>query len=550
VGAAFPDMIVGRLPARDPETLEDMLLLIEDYEEEITGTPPSNVQYRRYLTRLAGTDNDGQSTEDIWEPSPDWTEGLKDWMGYSWDNYYCGDANDQTSSDGSTMSSDDWVDACNTVFERGSHVAFYSDHGDFHMFSAGLDWSEGGPDNFGTPDSTFDDIDVQQLASETHWHPFVLMFCCSAGTFDHMESDHDHGNAFECLCHADTPEPYDFGSDCLAEEFVLNTECGAIGVFASSGPSGTSLYGPMGMAMLKAIYYRGISRLGDVIQAGRLESLDDFWDGEEWLKDLGQFNLLGDPALDIGDRMKYRGIYCDLVVSPEDLEIAAYPTVPAGSSTGTMDLQVTTRNIGWYASSACDAELEVVWNSAISILEARCPALDPGESTALSFEWTIPDGIEINDEIELTAAVDTEDDCTESWEVNNEATGVVYYQGGFPNDDGWPVRLTGSIYSPPILADLDLDGDMEIIAINGWMISAISSDDQSVLWSAGPYHFQKDIANQGYSVAAVGDVTGDAHPEIVFDTRYRLVVLSYTGVEIDTFEHGRLLGTIVWDLMV
>jgi hypothetical protein len=280
--------------------------------------------------------------------------------------------------------------------------------------------------------------------------------------------------------------------------------------------------------------------MGDAVQAGRLECLDDFWTGFNWSDDLGRFNLLGDPALDIGDRMKYRGIYCDLVVSPEDLESCAYPTIPAGSSTGTMSFSVTVRNIGYYSSSACEAELEVDWDSNLSVLEASCPALDPGESTTLSFEWTIPSGIEIKDEIELTAEIDTEDACTESWEYNNEASVTVMYIGGFPNDDGWPVRLAGSVFSPPVLADLDGDGDMEIIAISGWMISAVSSDDQSVIWDAGPYHFRRNEESNGYSIAAVGDVSGDSDPEVIFDTMYELVVLNgETGEEIDTFEHGK-----------
>ncbi|MCK5842671.1 MAG: hypothetical protein KAH31_10910, partial [Candidatus Sabulitectum sp.] len=79
VPSSFPDMIVGRLPARDTDNLQDMIDLIEEYEEPVVGSGPASLQYRRYLTRLAGTvrNKDLFITEDTWDPSVGWTDTLR-----------------------------------------------------------------------------------------------------------------------------------------------------------------------------------------------------------------------------------------------------------------------------------------------------------------------------------------------------------------------------------------------------------------------------------------------------------------------------------------
>ncbi|MBD3277054.1 MAG: hypothetical protein GF388_02030, partial [Candidatus Aegiribacteria sp.] len=98
----FPDMIVGRLPARNAGNLQDMLTLIEDYEA--ADTPPGSAP-RRYVTRLAGT------ILNI-VPLPSSINALRQWMGYDWFNFYCGDGeNTETNPDGSSMTSAEWVEA-------------------------------------------------------------------------------------------------------------------------------------------------------------------------------------------------------------------------------------------------------------------------------------------------------------------------------------------------------------------------------------------------------------------------------------------------------
>ena len=116
--------------------------VIRDYEAASSWPPPDSLAWRRYIARFGGTDNEGSFTEDEWKPSVGWTDSLRQWCGYDWDNYYCGDGCDTTTSDGSRFSSHAWVDTCISVFERGQQIAFYSDHGSSHFLSAGLFWDE------------------------------------------------------------------------------------------------------------------------------------------------------------------------------------------------------------------------------------------------------------------------------------------------------------------------------------------------------------------------------------------------------------------------
>ena len=101
----------------------------------------------------------------------EWTESLKDWMGYACDSYYCGDGGrtrsgwtGQHNLDGSRMTSAEWVADLTEEFEDGSQLAFYTDHGwtSLLLGRTGLaipepwDWHK---------DSTFDNFDVQDVCT-------------------------------------------------------------------------------------------------------------------------------------------------------------------------------------------------------------------------------------------------------------------------------------------------------------------------------------------------------------------------------------------------
>jgi hypothetical protein len=541
---AMPDMMVGRLPARDAEELQDMLDLIVAYEAEAGEPPyPPDLTYRRYITRLAGNDH---YTYDNWKPSPGWTDSLRQWMGYSWDNYYCGDGEDNgyfpPNPDGSRMTSAEWRDTCISLFERGSQVAFYSNHGAIHLFSAGLNWEEGGPPHFGAPDSTFDDLEVKELSSPHHWPPFVLMLCCSSGSFSHTASEHPTG-AYPGLCQGYKPPDstwYDFDTSCLAEEFMSNTDCGAIGVFAGSNSSEIACYNRYGKGILGSIYHRGITRLGEAIQAGRLEYLSEFFGSSAWKASLGQFNLLGDPAVDIGDRMKFPD-KCELIISPADLQASRYPTRNIGSD-AEVELYVTVRNAGGSASEPFDVDLSITSpGQPMVLLTERCSGLDPGEEETLAFTWSTswnPPGT-----VGLSAEADPEEECDDSWRGNNTAEVDVEMLDFYPNEDGWPVQVSGSVVSVPALGDLDSDGDLDIVAIHGMWLSVYDPESpDEAEWQVGPYIFSDSLAvTVGYSVPAIADMNNDHAPEVIVDSREALLVFDGSSGNLEySYSHPSL----------
>ncbi|PIE52917.1 hypothetical protein CSA37_04545 [Candidatus Fermentibacteria bacterium] len=537
VYASMPDMIVGRLSTREAANLQDMIDLIEEYEAPVTISVPANMQYRRYITRLAGTETDH------WYPSARWTKALADWLGYQWDNYHCGDGEDDPpNSDGSDMTSAEWVDACNTVFNRGSQVAFYADHGDFHLFNAGLNEEL---ENFGVPDSCFDNLDVADLGTfADHLPPFILMLCCSSGTFNHTQYQHDNRSPGICLCREPVNQtslpPYDLGPACLAEEFIRNTDGGAIGVFASSYESGNSGY--LGRAIIRNLFCNGHTRQGDAIAAGRLDMLYWYWVGEWFNKDLGRFNLFGDPALDTGDRVKFRD-HCDLIISPDDMTLNIYPTMTVDGS-GTVVFSVVVRNAGWLAAGPFMLTMEITDNSGMSeMLSNQCSGLEPGVETKIDFVWEAtwftPPGI-LN--IKVTAS-DPGGQTPDSWLPNNSAETEFKIRDFYPNQDGWPVPLNQSVLVPPVLCDFDGNSSNGLEIVLATSQKLLVFDDSSPQWPVWESDRRQLFHNLGTGLRATvpvaGNVCGNADPEIVIDTKTHLLVYSNTSTSpVASFSHA------------
>lgn len=533
--SGLPDMIVGRLPVRDTDALEDVFDLIQSYESEATPPYPDNLQNRRYVTRLSGTDNEG-ARSDPWFPSEEWTSSLCDWMGYSLDSYYCGDGEDTwnedpSNPDGSRMTSEEWVAICTKLFERGSQIAFYSDHGDIHMFSAGLTWDDSTLANFGIPDSTFDDRDVGELIPDNdHWFPFVLMLCCGAGSFNHPEDEHLARPVWPCLCRDqyDSP-PYDFSPSCFAEEFILNTDCGAIGVFAGSNSSYTTCYSYYGYGVLRAMYEMGITRTGDAILSSRLQGLDFFYSCGSPQEELAQFNLLGDPALDTGDRMKFRD-HCDLIVCSEDIAMNEYPTMNV-NSTSKVILSATVRNAGWLSAGPFTMTMEVSKGSGIpEVLTVQCSGLAAGEETRVEFVWNNtwfdpPGTLNLS-----VSASDPGGQTPDSWMPNNSAETELGVVDFYPNEVGWPVSVGASVLVPPVLCDFDGDpaNGLEIVVATSFYLRVFDDESPaSPIWESDVYPFFNESSASDVlrtTIPVTANVLGDDDPEIVIDCKDDLLV--------------------------
>jgi hypothetical protein len=516
---AFPDMMVGRLSVKGADTLEVMIGNLIEMDQPIETAPL--VDRSRRITRLTGTGDEDENTHiqsyQNWGPSLEWTDGFCEWLGYEYVHHYCGDGRDWTSQDSSHISSLEWVASCDEVFSEGAGVIFYSNHGDYHMFSAGLEWDTlycG--QNKGAPDSTFnclaaDDVEPDQY----HQPPFVLMLCCSAGTFNHTDAQHPRTQWPElCISSCGETTSYDFRTDCLAEAVLKNTDCPVAGVFCGSLSSQTDCYPVYGSGILESIYTYGQSRLGEAIASARLREASSFGLPGSYNKELGQFNLLGDPALDIGDRAKYPDC-CDLVVYPEALVVDEYAWIDHHHCTTHISAEV--RNNGGAASGAFDLRFTVSSGEESDVVAVECAGLAPGESQEVGLDWT-DSWFEPSIELTLEAVADPAEECDDIWRPNNTATQVVTIFDDYPFQEGWPAKPAGVVVCTPILVNIDGDVAREVVTLSGTLLEAWDSNG-SRLW-------RSDIPLTDIMAA---DLDGDHQTEFIGRSSTGVAVLNNNG---------------------
>ncbi|MEA3288091.1 MAG: CARDB domain-containing protein, partial [Candidatus Marinimicrobia bacterium] len=321
---------------------------------------------------------------------------------------------------------------------------------------------------------------------------------------------------------------------------MQHTDCGALGVFAGSNSSSIYSYKYYGKGILTAVFERGITRMGDAILSARLQHLDVFMEIEGGIRALAQFNLLGDPAADIGDRMKFRDC-CDLIISPADLEMNLYSTMNVNGS-GEVILYATVRNAGWQNAGSFEVSLEVTDGNIIpDILTAQCPGLASGDETTLEFQWNntwfAPPGT-----LYLTAsATDPGGIAPDSWMPNNSATKSLEITDFYPNETGWPTQTAHSTIIPPALCDFDGGGDLEIVITTENQICVYRSDSPGApIWESGCYFmFNTPSAAIWPSIPAVGNVVGDGLSDIVVDGQDELMIFNTTSTApISSFTHS------------
>jgi hypothetical protein len=542
---SIPDMMVGRIPVRTTQELQDFIDVIRDFEAASTTPAPDSLSWRRHVSYFKGEVGSG------WKPDSSYVDSVRQWCGYSWDYVYGGDFRPYTTSDGSTMSSLEWDSLLNASLSAGQQLVVYSNHGIPHAFSAGMDWQEPvppGPEFQGLPDSTFDCFDVDSLSEDSltpHGYPFIINACCATGRFSHTNAEHtDTGDRFY-YCFNDNPNAgpvFDYGVDCIGEKFLKHPDAGAIGFFAGSAATYINQYNGLAQGTMESILYYGNTRMGDAIAAMRFRELHG-----RLSSDIALYNLLGDPAVDLGDRVKFRNC-CDLIVSPPDLELLRYPTRPIGTGT-TANLNVTIRNAGAVASGAFDAELDIEIEDLHydTTLTESFSSIAAGTESTVTFDgWRVPSGITSDMELIVTCGADPDEDCNDSWTSNNSASRIITLLNFYPNESGWPIRVAGSIKSPPVLADLNDDDDLEIVFVQGnaHVCAVDPSYPDTMLWESQAYMINPTMGT-GYSIPTVTDVTGDGNPEVIFDTIDKLVVLDGSdGDYMASFAHDTL--THIW----
>ncbi len=541
----YPSMIVGRLSVRNggtvqTDTLTAMIENIIALEQPIQSVPL--VDNRRRILRFAGTgQNDsgdtGLQVYQSWKPNRGWTAGFADWLNYGYTTYYGGDCRDFTMSDSSLMSSADFLDAYVDEFHSGAGVAFYTDHGEVHFFSAGLDWSTvyyPFEDDYtkGVLDSTFNNIQIEnQLQSTGQYYsaPLVLMLCCSAGTFNHTNRIHANRVEDPYFCLYDRQGyDYDFGTDCIAEKLLKNTRVPVAGVFAASQLSETSVYSCYGTGILEAIYARGHGRIGDAVASARLEYIGDFLSGNGCFNpSISQFNLLGDPALDISDRVRYPDM-CDLEIYSDDICISQYPLE---TSTGIdLPITITVQNNGNQESDEYDIRVTVTHGAYINTSYITgCDGLPAGRAESFEHHYA-PAGLNMPLNVNVEVEVDCNDACQDSWRGNNEAQAAAQLVDTYPTESGWPIEVLGAVETTPVLTNLDSDPDLEIVCLAGTSLIAFDTGGTE-MWR---------LMSQGFSNSVqplAADLDADGHPEILlFCFDQDIKVVDYQGNVIDSLE--------------
>ena len=536
----FPDMMVGRLSVKNGEESDTLSVMIQNLIElEDPVVYPPVPDYRRRILRLAGTGEDlgeGYQIYESWNPDRLWTFGFTDWMGYDYSTTYCGDGRDFIDKDGSILASHEWRDICLTEFGRGAGVAFYSNHGDIHMLSAGLEWLHKYiPQDLytrGARDSTFNNYQIEENLSTVvnHVPPFVLLLCCGSGTFNHAIYYHENRPTYATLCHFDGSDSppvaaYDFGTDCLAEKLLKNTDVSVAGVFCGSLSSIVDpYYECYGKGILEAVYIRGFGRLGDAIASARTEYNDDFFGiTGSYPREMGQFNLLGDPALDISDKVKYPNS-CDLVIYEWDITVSEYPLeTPTGTD---LEMTFTVRNNGAQESDEFDARITFRNESDSSIVIVNCGALATGEDAEYLYTWSCAGWFDPPMEITVSVEADYLEDCSDSWWGNNTASLNVQLNDTYPTESDWPIPVTGVVNTTPLLVNLDEDSDLEIAVLSGTSLSAFEPDGTPI-WEIGDQGF----TSGEHPLAA--DLDQDGTTELLLDSSDGIKVISSSGSILD-----------------
>jgi len=543
INNAIPSMAVGRISIKNgsqtqTDTLSTILANLVEMEDPITQIPTPD--YRRRIVRLAGTGSDddtGHQTYVSWHPTEEWTEGLTGWMGYGCTSEYCGDGRDFTSIDGSEMASWEWRQRCLAEYGKGAGVIFYSDHGAYHMFSAGLEWVPElipeDPYTKGARDSTFNNYQLDNSLSPSPGHapPFTLLLCCSSGTFNHTLAEHQSTSGSPRLCFFDgsdsPPVPaYDFGTDCLGERLGKNTETPVAGVFCGSRASGTPGYGPYGEGILEGIYVYGSGRLGDAIMWARLGGEDVYSSTGEGDLGLGQFNLLGDPALDVSDFVRFPD-KCDLVAYPEHLEPSLYPVeTPSGPQ---MDIGFTIRNNGRQDSNGFSTKITITDGSYTSVDSISCDAIESGSSATYSYTWNCPGWFTPPTELEIEVEADCQQSCDDCWWPNNSASRSFQINDTYPIESGWPIEVFGNVTTTPMLVNLDVDSYLEVAVLAGNHLTAYDHQGD-LLWS---------VYDEGFTSGdhpAFADLDQDGDNELVVACEDGIKTISNTGTVLDALE--------------
>jgi len=233
----LPDMAYGRLPARTPAQLSNMVQKIIYYETTVS----SSSTFASNASFAASSDNYSvtEATHN------DVIARHMDGRSYTSDKLY-------SYTYGATKAQ--VVDAVNS----GRGIVTYSGHGYDYKWR----------------DPSFEIADVYSLSND--WAtPFVASFACDTGAFSAMD-------------------------ECFSEAWLrADDQAGAVAVLASSEDSYWEEDDVFQKGVYAAIFEDGQRRLGNIVLSAKERQLAYYGPGSETLQYFEQYHLLGDPTLEL-----------------------------------------------------------------------------------------------------------------------------------------------------------------------------------------------------------------------------------------------------------
>ncbi|MBD3184091.1 T9SS type A sorting domain-containing protein [Candidatus Poribacteria bacterium] len=431
----MPDVMLGRLPAKNNSELNTMIDKIIKYEQN-----PIYGNWANNALLMLGT-----------------VESLKMDMEHARDEYLLPagyKVNEIEALNGGNV--------YNVIsqFNSGQHIVDYAGHG----------WVNGL--------EVFQQTEMPKLNNSLRL-PAIFSLACSTGYFDHPSTDS------------------------IAEAMVK----GRSGAIAYFGASRLAAISSIGFGLSRAVAGAHIYNLGEATIHAKMSLLPNSIN-------MDLYNLMGDPALDLSAPRRQPG-KSDLVISPDDITFK--PQEPEQGDD--VAIKVKVYNMG--AADARNVVVEIrdgeLDNKLIDKYDI--PRIPAGDYISIETIWSTPLGQPQHNIIVKTYLTDS---TQEHYLENNDSQKVIMVS---LEDEGWPVKVDERNLSAPIVADIDSDGDMEIL-IQSTMyqnnkLYVLHHDGQPVSgWPKYAGGFSANGSSQ-YSNAsagpgpAVGDIDGDGSPEIV-----------------------------------
>lgn len=325
----------------------------------------------------------------------------------------------------------------------------------------------------------FNAQDVQKLKND-RMLPAIFSLACSTAYFDNPNMDS------------------------LAEVF-LKSKNGAIAFFGGSRLVAIS---SIGFGLSEAIAGSHIYNLGEITMHAKLLLLSDSTNME-------LYNLMGDPALDLGAPRRIPNTP-DIIITPVD--VSFNPEIPKQGET--VSIKTTVNNFG--SGDAQNIELEIRDGGPNgNIIETKnITNIRAGGKIGFETRWQADLGIPQHN-IYLKAYL--KDGPNEYYTGNNSTQKQVLVS---LEADGWPKTTDDRSLSSPVSADINGDGNLEILfethtydkynriyilqsdglPLNGWPRTLYRPN----------YDYESQYSNPSVGpVPSVGDIDGDGKSEIV-----------------------------------